>query len=162
VTPFSPRALDRGLAASVVALARLEYDTMTPPKGAMEILHQRHALTAVSDRFARRAYSHNPSLPPAERQRTKDRVCERVEDLLDDWTGVVQEQGKTGASLHYNPYERGAGTALLQDFLDPSLKTFPPGHWRMKFRANRSLRDVEATSSLWVRNLETPYQNEED
>ena len=162
VTPFSPRALDRGLAASVVALARLEDSDMTPPRGAMEILQQRHALTTVSDRFGERAYNHNPNLPATERQRARDRVRERVEDLLDDWTGVVQEQGKTGDSLHYNPYERGAGKALLQDFLDPELKLLPSGHWRNKFRANRSLRDVEPTSSLWVRKLETPYQNEEE
>jgi len=162
VTPFSPRALDRGLAASVVALARLEYEGMTPPRGAMEILQQRHALTAVSDRFAQRAYNHNPHLPAAERERARDRVRERVEDLLDDWAGVVDEQGKTGDSLHYNPHERGAGKALLQDFLDPELKLLPSGHWRNKFRANRSLRDVEPTSSLWVRKLDNPYQNEEE
>lgn len=162
VTPFSPRALDRGLAASVVALSRLEYDAMTPPRGAMEMLQERHALSAVSDRFAQRAYNHNPNLPAAERQRARDRVRERVEDLLDDWYGVVQEQGKTGDSLHYNPHERGAGKALLQDFLDPELKLLPAGHWRNKFRANRSLRDVEATSSLWVRKLDNPYQNDEE
>ncbi len=162
VTPFSPRALDRGLAASVVALSRLESDAMTPPKGAMEIVQQRHALSAVSDRFAQRAYNHNPNLPAAERQRARDRVRERVEDLLDDWTGVVHEQAKTGDSLHYNPYERGAGKALLQDFLDPELKLLPAGHWRNKFRANRSLRDVEATSALWVRKLDNPWQNDEE
>ena len=162
VTPFSPRALDRGLAASVVALSRLESDAMTPPKGAMEILQQRHALSAVSERFAQRAYNHNPNLPAAERQRARNRVRERVEDLLDDWTGVVHDQAKTGDSLHYNPYERGAGKALLQDFLDPELKLLPAGHWRNKFRANRSLRDVEATSSLWVRKLDNPYQNDEE
>src|SRR5436305_1760931 len=40
VTPFSPRALDKALAASVVALSRLGADLMMPPKGAMEILSQ--------------------------------------------------------------------------------------------------------------------------
>ena len=154
VTPFSPRALDRGLAASVVALARLESDAMTPPRGAMEILQQRNALSDVSERFAERAYHHNPDLPTAERQRTKNTVRQRVEDLLDDWNGVVQEQGKTGDSLHYNPHERGAGKALLQDFLNPELKQLPSHHWRNKFRANRSLRDVEPTASLWVRTMD--------
>ncbi|HLH01570.1 MAG TPA: hypothetical protein VKX25_02280 [Bryobacteraceae bacterium] len=162
VTPFSPRALDRGLAASVVALAGLEQDAMTPPKGAMEILQSRNALSVVANRFAERAYNHNPNLPAAERQRAPDQVRERVEDLLDDWAGVVQEQQKTGAALYYNPYERGAGTALLQDFLDPSLRLLPPEHWRNKSRANRSLRDVEATSALWVRKLETPFVNAEE
>jgi hypothetical protein len=154
VTPFSPRALDRGLAASVVALARLEYEAMTPPRGAMEILQQRHSLSGVADRFAERAYDHNSNLPQADRQRAKDSVRQRVEDLLDDWAGVVQEQGKTGDSLHYNPHERGAGKALLQDFLDPELKQLPAGHPRNKFRANRSMRDVEPTASLWLRTMD--------
>ncbi len=44
VTPFSPRALDRGLAGTLVALARLGHAPMTPPKGATEILQERSAL----------------------------------------------------------------------------------------------------------------------
>lgn len=154
VTPFSPRALDRALAASLVALVRLGYAVMTPSKAAMEIIHHRDALSSVVDRFGDRAYNHNPNVPQDERIRTQSRVRQRCEDLLDDWAGVVHEQQKTGASLHYNPYERGAGTSLLQDFLDPDLKQLPPGHWKVKFRANRSMRDVEPSSSLWVRTMD--------
>jgi len=44
VTPFSSRALDRGLAAVTVALARLGIDTMTPPKGAANIPKERNAM----------------------------------------------------------------------------------------------------------------------
>jgi hypothetical protein len=154
VTPFSPRALDKGLAASMVGLARLGYEVMTPPKGAMEILQQRNTLESVVDRFGDRAYNHNPNLPTDERLRTQSRVRQRCEDLLDDWAGVVQLQQKDGASLHYNPSERGAGLCLLQDFLDPDLKQLPPGHWKVKFRANRSMRDVEPTANLWVRTME--------
>ncbi|MGI8962180.1 MAG: DISARM system helicase DrmA [Bryobacteraceae bacterium] len=153
VTPFSPRALDRGLAAAVVALARLESGVMTPPRGAMEILQERNALSSVADRFSDRAYDHNSNLPLEDRNRTKTQVRQRIDDLLDRWALLVQDQQKDGASLHYNPHERGAGTALLQDFLDPDLKSLPPGHWRIKFRANRSMRDVEPTSALWVRDL---------
>jgi hypothetical protein len=43
---------------------------------------------------------------------------------------------------------------LLQDFLDPALRALPAGNWKMKFRANRSLRDVEANVNLWVRGLD--------
>jgi ATP-dependent helicase YprA (DUF1998 family) len=39
VTPFSPRALDKGLAATVVGLARQGHRPMTTPRGAMEILN---------------------------------------------------------------------------------------------------------------------------
>jgi hypothetical protein len=153
VTPFSPRALDRGLAASLVALARLGTGVMTPPKGAMEIPNQRNSLNSVVDRFGERAFNHN-KLDVAERDRLRQRVRQRCEDLLDDWTGVVQQQKQVGAGLQYNPHERGPGPPLLQDFLDPSLKTLPAGHWKKKFRANRSLRDVEASVNIWVRSLD--------
>jgi len=160
VTPFSPRALDRGLAASLVALSRLGLDAMTPPKGAMEILSTRNALSSVVDRFGERAFNH-AKLDSGVRTRLRQRVRQRCEDLLDDWTGVVQEQKKVGASLQYNPHERGTGPALLQDFLDPALKALPAGNWKMKFRANRSLRDVEASVNLWVRGLDNVDLDEE-
>ena len=38
VTPFSPRALDKGLAATLVGLSRQGYKLMTPARGAMEFL----------------------------------------------------------------------------------------------------------------------------
>src|ERR1700720_1092399 len=44
VTPFSPRALDRGLAGALIALARLGHSPMTPPLGAHAILTHRAAL----------------------------------------------------------------------------------------------------------------------
>lgn len=154
VTPFSPRALDKGLAASLVALARLGIDVMTPPRGAVQIATQRNALSSVAERFAERAFNHNKQLPITERDRLRVRVRQRGEDLLDDWAGVVEQQRQVGAGLQYNPHERGSGPPLLQDFLDPALKTLPPGHWKNKFRANRSMRDVEASVNVWVRSLE--------
>ena len=48
VTPFSPRALDRGLAGTLVALARQGHAPMTPPKGATEILKERGKLDWVA------------------------------------------------------------------------------------------------------------------
>jgi hypothetical protein len=44
--------------------------------------------------------------------------------------------------------------ALLQDFLDSDLKQLPPGHWKVKFRANRFMQDVEPSSSLWARTVD--------
>src|SRR5436309_15779950 len=41
VTPFSPRALDKGLSGALVGLARQGYEPMTSPVGAMEIPKQR-------------------------------------------------------------------------------------------------------------------------
>ncbi|HEV2578800.1 MAG TPA: DISARM system helicase DrmA [Acidobacteriaceae bacterium] len=153
VTPFSPRALDRGLAASLVALSRLGLEVMTPPLGAMEILNQRNSLESVVERFGGRAFNHN-KLGTEERNRLRQAVRQRCGDLLDEWARVVQDQKQVGAGLQYNPHEHGTGVPLLQDFLDPSLKNLPSGNWKMKFRANRSLRNVEPNVNMWVRSLE--------
>jgi len=153
VTPFSPRALDRGLAASLVALSRLGLELMTPPQGAMEVQNQRHALDSVVQKFGDRAFNHN-KLSATDRERLRQTVRQRCGDLLDEWVKVVQDQKQVGAGLQYNPHEHGAGVPLLQDFLDPSLKNLPAGNWKMKFRANRSLRNVEPNVNMWVRSLE--------
>ena len=38
------------------------------------------------------------------------------------------------------------------EFLNPDLKTLPPKH--KKFRANRSMRDVEPSVNLWLKTLD--------
>src|SRR5204863_4628215 len=65
VTPFSRRALDRGLAGALVGLARHVDPVMTSARGASAILEERSALEAVADVFARRAAGH-AKLPAAE------------------------------------------------------------------------------------------------
>jgi hypothetical protein len=40
----------------------------------------------------------------------------------------------------------------LHQFLDPDLKTLPLRH--RKFRANRSMRDVEPSVNLWVKTFD--------
>jgi hypothetical protein len=55
VTPFSPRALDRGLAGTLIALTRQGHAPMTPAKGATEILRERGKLDFVIDALAARA-----------------------------------------------------------------------------------------------------------
>lgn len=59
VTPFSPRAIDRGLAAVVVALARLGHEGMTAPLGAAAIRQLRSELDYVAEVIARRAEGHD-------------------------------------------------------------------------------------------------------
>jgi hypothetical protein len=57
--------------------------------------------------------------------------------------------------------EVGGAQRLLYEFLNPALKQLPARH--RKFRANRSLRDVEPNVNLWLRtldNLEVPEEAE--
>jgi hypothetical protein len=151
VTPFSPRALDRGLAGTLVAMARLGHARMTPPKGATEILHERNALDFVVRALADRAIS-SSTLEPAEAEALRQRVRDRAKDLFDVWSQIAHDYHNKGTALQYNLSEVGAARPLLHDFLDPELKAMHPRH--KKFRANRSMRDVEPSVNLWLRTMD--------
>jgi len=150
VTPFSPRALDRGLAGTLVALARLGLATMTPPKGATAILGGRSALDFAVKVLADRAGS-QPAGHSSEAEALRQRVRERSADLLDEWEQIANGYRNDGVELQYQT-EVGVARPLLRDFLDPELASLPLRH--RKFRANRSMRDVEPSVNLWLRTLE--------
>jgi hypothetical protein len=148
------------LAAALVGLARQGHIPMTPPLGAMEILNERTRLEFVVQALAQRAYEHS-ELSSTEKERVRQRVRERALDLIDEWTKIAQDYQKVGAGLQYNPSEMGAAKQLLYDFLSADVKNLPPENPRMKFRANRSLRDVEPEVNLWVRTLANAELDEE-
>jgi len=154
VTPFSPRSLDKGLAATLVGLVRHEYRPMTPPLGAKEILKERSRLDAAVESLADRAREHSKNLPPEELERLRQRMRDRGADLLDSWAKEAKDLAMSGVGLQYNPNEAGGAKQLLYDFLDPELKNLQPTHVKMKFRANRSLRDVEESVNIWVKTLD--------
>ena len=84
----------------------------------------------------------------------RSRVRERTLDLLDEWSKEAMELGHVGVGLQYNPTEAGGAQPLLRDFLSPDLKNLPPTNRRMKFRANRSLRDVEPSVAVQVKTID--------
>lgn len=154
VTPFSPRALDRALAATLVALCRHGHPPMTAPRGAAEILRERSRLEHAVNVLAERAFEHNHDLPEPEREHLRQRVRERSNDLLDEWSKVAHELSQVGGVLQYQSEVGGGSPPLLREFLNPEVKNLPPQHPRMKFRANRSMRDVEPSVNLWLATLD--------
>jgi superfamily II DNA or RNA helicase len=154
VTPFSPRALDRGLAGTLVSLARQGHLPMTAPRGASEILRERTKLDFVVDSLADRARE-CCGLDPAsaEAQQIRQRVRDRTVDLLDDWSKIANDLSQSGVPLQYQT-EVGSAQRLLYEFLNPELKNLPPQNPKMKFRANRSMRDVEPSVNLWMKKLD--------
>ncbi|MBR8834207.1 MAG: DISARM system helicase DrmA [Stigonema ocellatum SAG 48.90 = DSM 106950] len=145
VTPFSPRAIDRGIAAITVALARLGHSGMTAPTRAIAILEHRRDLEFVMDTIANRAETHDQELDATEAEALRQKVKDRVEDLLNVWERIADQKN----SLQYQR-EVGEAPPLLFDPLDPELERLPLES--RKFKAQRSLRDVEPTVNLWVRN----------
>ena len=150
VTPFAPRAVDRGLAAITVSLARHGRPALTPPQQAIAVESERARLGFVADTIAARAEAH-ASLSQAEAESLRKKIRARIGDLLDAWTKIARSKQEVGAGLQYQEHE-ATGPHLLYDPLDPELATLPAGE--RKFKAYRSLRDVEESAPLWVKRLD--------
>ena len=159
VTPFSPRALDRGLAGTLISLVRQGHLPMTPPRGAMEILNELPKLDFAVDCLARRALETHQNSSSDDAEQLRLTVRERSKDLLDEWSGIAKELHDAGGSLQYQT-EQGGAQRLLYEFLNPELKTLPPKH--KKFRANRSMRDVEPSVNLWLKTIDGVELNIEE
>ena len=151
VTPFSPRALDRGLAGTLISLARQGHLPMTPPRGATEILNELPQLNFAVERLADRALETHQNSSSDEAEQLRLTVRERAVDLLDEWSGIAKELQDAGGALQYQT-EQGNAQRLLYEFLNPELKSLPPKH--RKFRANRSMRDVEPSVNLWLKTID--------
>jgi hypothetical protein len=151
VTPFAPRALDRALPALVVALARHRRPALTPAHGAIHIVSERPSLNEVAKTITDRARAHR-DLTAAEENRINAYLHSRSKDLLDSWARIAKQIQDVAARLVYQRYEQAQGKALLRMPLeapDPDL-----GKEGLKFKAPRSLRDVEPAVNLFVRRLD--------
>jgi len=149
VTPFSARALDRGFAGALVGLARHVLPELTPPQGVERIADVRAALERrLLDAFLARV-DQQPITDADERAECRRSVQNRVVDLLDSWRKVFEDYRAAGVALQYQKYELSKPRPLLREVLD---KDFESEHHR-KFRANRSLRDVEPEVNLFLKDL---------
>ena len=158
VTPFSPRAIDRGLAAITVALARLGNDALTAPTHASQILAYRSQLEQVANLIAERGEFHDADLDASEQEALRHTLKGRVKDLLDAWEHIAARKQEKGAALQYAG-EVGKAPPLLYQPLDPELRKQPaPAE---KFKAQRSLRDVEPSVNLWLRRPDGKVDDEE-
>jgi hypothetical protein len=149
VTPFSARALDRGFAGALVALARHGQPELAPPQGAERIADvraslERRLLAAFLERVRQQPFADD-----AERAERLRSVQNRVVDLLDSWRKVVEDYRAAGVAVQYQRYELKQPRPLLREVLE---RDFESEHHR-KFRANRSLRDVEPEVNLFLKDL---------
>jgi hypothetical protein len=149
VTPFSARALDRGFAGAFVGLARHARPELTPPQGVERIAEVRSVLEQrLLDDFLERVRQ-QPFSDETERDERLRSVQNRVVDLLDSWRKIFEDYRATGVAVQYQKYELKQPRPLLREMLD---KDFESDHHR-KFRANRSLRDVEPEVNLFLKDL---------
>jgi hypothetical protein len=107
VTPFSSRALDRGLTGAMVSLMRLKNDLLNPNLGAQELkITGGEESEAVCLSLAERA------LKVSNKRQTRDLTEEMVKARIDRW---VREANKSGRKLGYETkYGHGDIAALLR------------------------------------------------
>ena len=157
VTPFSARALDRGLAGAMVGLARHSEPSLTPPTGVASLETVRAIIEqALLDDFLERVDT-QPIADAEERAERLHSVRSRIVDLLDSWITVVDDYQSTNTAIKYQQYERLPGRPLLREMLDTDFES--PHH--RKFRANRSLRDVEPEVNVYISPLTASRQTGE-
>jgi hypothetical protein len=138
VTPWAARALDRALAAVVVATGRHLEPDMAPEDAASRLRGNQALQDRIVDIVLDRA-------PPEAVAGGREALRATITDLLAAWVDTADEGTATGGKLYYGyPKDK----ALLHDPLDPILASLAPAHRR--FAAGRSMRDVEHATPLRI------------
>ncbi|BBE73286.1 DISARM system helicase DrmA [Oharaeibacter diazotrophicus] len=137
VTPWAARAIDRALAAVVVACVRHLHPDLTPEKSAVEMPDHVKAEEIVEVILARAPADAVVGGHPALRT--------IVEDLLATWKRLAEDRAIHGETLFYG---HPGSHALLHQPLDPLLRSLDPA--LETFKAGRSMRDVEHASALKI------------
>jgi hypothetical protein len=138
VTPWAARAMDRALAAVVVAAARHLIPDLTDDGSAGEIGGYNTARAEIVKMILDRA-------PPGEVVGGHAALSAAINVLFDSWEGLATDRKNNAERLFYGyPKDK----ALLHDPLDPLLASLDPEYRR--FTAGRSMRDVEHAAALKV------------
>ena len=148
VTPFSPRAMDRGLPAVAVALVRLGIAELTPTLSAKDVEAHDTETKEIAKAVGERAENHADGLPPG----FADHVRNRVQSLIDDWAALAHDARQGGVTFGYAGRDSGVSTPLLREMIDPDRNTLTDT--QLRFRAPRSLRDVEPSVLLGIKTPE--------
>ena len=143
VTPFSGRALERGLAGISVAMVRHGIKNMSDGFNAADIHSIPNEKKQIAQKIGLRAKNHCQG-----DEALAEQVSDAVSNLLHHWEDVRNEMSAKGQPLHYSPWEEGSKqTALLQS----AVEDIPPEYPQLeKFRAPTSMRDVEPSVPIWV------------
>jgi hypothetical protein len=133
VTPFSPRAMDRGLTGTLLSVMRLENPVFNPNPGAGALdKPDRPEAVEARELIVGRAWeiSHEAAL--------RDLASSEIKERLDEWT---HEAGKGGRTLAYE--KKGPNRAMTVALLKrPGIQAWD------NFTVPMSMREVEPGVSL--------------
>jgi len=150
VTPFSARAVERGLAGLTVAMARHTQKGMADPAGAERIAKATLAPAELVKVLSERVKDHREGAP----EELAEQVSKKLRNLLDDWKELAADMAEHSAPLSYSPWEKRKGSRYLLSMTEEegSQEANPLFN---NFKAPTSMRDVEPTVHLWVGKVST-------
>lgn len=128
VTPFSPRAMDRGLTGALLSLMRLENDAFSPNEGASKLDRSNQAeITEAIDVLVQRAWN------VSETSSIKNLSERELKERADEW---AKEAGRGGRILGYEKRgnEKDKMVALIKS---PGIQAWD--NWTVPM----SMREVE-------------------
>lgn len=143
VTPFSTKALDKGLAGTYLSIVRHLIDGMKRVDDAAQIVTKKSDLNNIVSKILLDRLTSSGSTTQASSTSLQD----RLKALLDDWEKIKNYVDNQNDSLTYT----GEKTSLIHQYLDPELANLPNDY--LKFRANRSMREVEPSVNIRVRGI---------
>jgi ribosomal protein L24E len=135
VTPFSPRALDRGLTGVFTSFVRLLGEELNANDRAGQLTRQHPFVDVALEAIPRRAGLVTGS------HSEEELVRQMLQTRIDQWLAVAQSLG-SGAVLGYAPRRDGRTVELLRK----------PTEERSLFTCLNSLRDVEPNVTLILRD----------
>jgi hypothetical protein len=138
VTPWAARALDRALAAVVVAAAR-HVDPAMSPESAAAVVAQHPELQAEVRRVVLARAPEDAVVGG------RAALSAAIDELFASWSRAADTLTQGGQGFLY---ARPSARALLHDPLDPALDSLMPE--QRKFTAGRSMRDVEHATPLRI------------
>ncbi len=133
VTPCSPRALDRGLSAVLIAFLRLFGAEFNPNHGAGQLVRSHPFVEMALEEICRRVGLVNAS------REDGDEVLQMLNARLDQWLATARDRQKGGGILGYKTARDGRTLGLLKQ---PTEEDWHP------FTCLNSLRDVEPNVAL--------------
>jgi hypothetical protein len=131
VTPFAPRAVDRGLSALFVAMVRLLGGDLNDNAKASDIERNHPFVTRAIDTISKRA-AH-----VLRDQNAGDEIRAQLMNRLDEW--LSRTSGSGGGQLAYRGKRDGTTVPLMEQPSETGWDTFT---------CLNSLRDVEPTSNF--------------
>lgn len=139
VTPWAARALDRALAAVVVATARHVDPMLTPDAAVTALKASSNVRAAVRDAILARA-------PERAISGGRAVLSARIDEILDAWVATAAAQASGGSAFAYSG--KRSPHRLLHQPLEPAIANLAEQH--RLFIAGRSMRDVEANVAIKV------------